>query len=126
MEASEQDNGKEVFMIRYWRKFRGLLAFEVAMSRGLKARLEEGKGCWELYIYAIREDAKSAVKTGQDGEELLHLLQLEALAQTVKSLGEKPSKGLLEAIVLERRQLGFHNDDRLRRGFNGGSLSNQN
>jgi hypothetical protein len=97
------------------------------LSRGLKARLEEGKDCWELYIYAGREETKSAIKIARDGEDLLHLFQLEALAQTIKSLGEKPSQGLLEAISAARSRDDFNNNGGLPLGLlNGSRFSNQN
>ena len=35
-EEGNVKNGKEVFMIRFWKKFQSFLALEIAMSRGLE------------------------------------------------------------------------------------------
>ncbi len=104
MKKTERDDQQRCYLIPFTSRLRALLLAELAQSRGLKCWLEEGNR-YEVCICASEEDVEFVTKKARDADGILHLKQLEALALTIESIGERPSQELTTAISALKREV---------------------
>jgi hypothetical protein len=101
MKMNKEHNRKQ-FMVPFNSSIRAMLLVEIARSRGMDSWIEVGNRI-EVIICGDKDRVTSAVETARDCDGLLHLRQLEALALTIRDIGETPSETLMEAIDVAKR-----------------------
>ncbi len=103
-------NGSQELVIGVPDQIHSILLAEIGHCKGLDVRRKR-KSKTKVYISCRNGEVEGFLRTASRAGNILQVLQLDAVARAMESVGETPSKDFVEMVKAARSQLGIDGDD---------------